>query len=432
MRVNLLFAAFAVSLYLLVFPAKAAAQQSPQVWVDANGNVHSSPPESAPSSSSTTTTTSATDTSQTLPSYAQPGNSAVSSTPPSVGARPATTAVTATHYVHYVPWLDPAEKAFSVSLPQGWQISGGTVRAARTETHLIVRAQSPDGGVHLFLDVSHLIPGKAPHGTAFEANLYLNPVMHATAGESLSLDEQHPENEFAALYAHQILCPSAENMRGGPLVEQTDDLARLFDPISKAEGVPIQAHAGEVSFRCGPSIGYVYALTVQARQPGGSNPQWAADRLAGYLATPANAALAAWTVNRLLATFQIDQAWLQRYAQANGDAAGNVLRESDAIAQSMKDRSQDMHSVLQASLASARSEVASASGVPVPAANSGSSRSYTARLRTRKVCDEAGRCQTVNAAIDNWYSDCSGRFYPGSVTGGPPPANMSACWSKGN
>jgi hypothetical protein len=98
----------------------------------------------------------------------------------------------------------------------------------------------------------------------------------------------------------------------------------------------------------------------------------------------------------------------------------------------MKERIQAMHAAMQASLAGAHSEIASTSAVPAPATSNGNGRDYPARLQTRQVCDDLDRCQTVSASIDNWYSDCSGRFYPGSVSGGPPPANLSACWSKGH
>lgn len=437
---RLITAAFSLSLLIPLLPATAIAQQSPLVWVDAKGNVHSSPPEPLPSDAPSVTPTpkgatqttapSATNPTQTLPSYVQPGDPSVVPSLPARNTEPEPTATRGIHYVHYVPWKDPAEGAFSVSLPEDWHISGGTVRTTHSEMHYVVHAESPDGGVHLFFDSPLVI--RPQDQAASAAGLYMGPVIPATAGANLPMDPYHPGNEFAADYVRKLVCPAAEDMHGGPLGDQTQDLTRLFSSIAQAEAVPIHANAGEVAFRCGSSIGYVYAITTEARQPGEASPRWAAYRVAGYLATPADAALAAHTVNRMLATFEIDQAWLQNYAQQDGDNAGNILRASDAIAQSMKDRREAMHAAWQASLAGTRSEVASISGVPAPAADSGHGRDYTARLQTKEVCDDLGRCQTVSAAIDNWYSDCSGRFYPGPASGGPPPADLSACWSKGH
>jgi hypothetical protein len=45
----------------------------------------------------------------------------------------------------YVNWQDPAEGAFSVSLPQGWQISGGTVRTTRIEPHYVIHLRCVSG-----------------------------------------------------------------------------------------------------------------------------------------------------------------------------------------------------------------------------------------------------------------------------------------------
>lgn len=438
---RLITTAFSLSLLLPVLPVIAIAQQSPTVWVDAKGNVHSSPPEPLPADapheaqppkSPTQMPPGATAETQTLPSYVQPGNPSATPSLPARNEQPSPTAAPSAHFVHYVPWKDPAEGAFSISVSQNWQISGGTVRTTRTQTHFVVHAQSPDGGVHLFLDSPLVIRHQAQDQTASDEDLYMGPVMPATAGANLPMNPYLPGNEFAADYARKLVCPTAEDIHGGPLRDQTEDLTRLFAPMAQTGAVPIHANAGEVAFRCGSSIGYVYAITAEARQPGETGPRWAVYRVAGYLASPGDSALAAHTVNRMLATFEIDQAWLQNYAQQNGDTAGNLLRESDAIAESIKERREAMHSALQASLAGMRSEVASTSPVPAPAGNSGSGAGYTAHLQTKQVCDAMGRCQTVGAAIDNWYSDCSGRFYPGPVSGGLPPADLSPCWLKGH
>jgi hypothetical protein len=64
--------------------------------------------------------------------------------------------------------------------------------------------------------------------------------------------------------------------------------------------------------------------------------------------------------------------------------------------------------------------------------SSSNGHNYNAQLGTKTVCDDLDRCQTVDAAVDTWYSDCSGTFYPGTSSGGAPPSSTSACWSKGH
>jgi hypothetical protein len=67
-----------------------------------------------------------------------------------------------------------------------------------------------------------------------------------------------------------------------------------------------------------------------------------------------------------------------------------------------------------------------------PSGDSGNGHDYNAQLQQKTVCNDLGHCQKVDAAINNWWSDCSGKFYPGPESGGPPPASQSACWSQGH
>lgn len=66
----------------------------------------------------------------------------------------------------YISWRDPNEGAFTASLPAGWQVSGGTVRTTQIEPHDVIHAQSPSGGVQMFMDDPNIavrqIPGWAP------------------------------------------------------------------------------------------------------------------------------------------------------------------------------------------------------------------------------------------------------------------------------
>jgi hypothetical protein len=413
MRLSLITVAFSLSGLLLAFPATQFAQQAPIVWIDATGTVHSSPPEPLPSNAPA----------QTAPANS-PSYTVQTATPPTISTESAPTAIPANHYAQ---WQDPAEGAFSVSLPEGWKIAGGTVRTTRTETQFVVNAQSPNGGVHLFLDDPRVLARQAAPGSS----VYMSPVMPASSGANLPLVPYRPGNQFATLYVQQVLCPAATNLRGGPLTSQTEALTRL---LAGANEGTVHADAGEVSFRCGRNIGYVYAITVEAGEPGGAAPRWADYRLAGYLASATRAASAAEAINEALGTFRVSPSWLQSFTQENGDTAGKMIRVSDAISQSILDREQAMNAALQVSLSDAHRELASLSG-PVAgsrtAGNPGNGHDYNAQLQTKVVCDELDRCQTVSAIVENWYSDCSGRFYPGPASGGPPPASLSPCWSKG-
>jgi hypothetical protein len=61
------------------------------------------------------------------------------------------------------PWVDPSEHAFTVKVPVGWRITGGTHRNAPIDVRNFVRAESPDGTVKVWIDDPNILPRQAPH-----------------------------------------------------------------------------------------------------------------------------------------------------------------------------------------------------------------------------------------------------------------------------
>ena len=392
-------------LFLLVLTATSCRPQAAGSWVDASGNVHAA-------------------------------QSPAGGMPPGAVAIPAN---------RYQQWQDPAEGAFSVSLPAGWQISGGTIRTTRIEAHYVVRAQSPDGGAQLFMDDPRIMMREVPNRGTQMMGVRVGQVMPTGSGTNLVVEPYRAGAQFAAEYVQQGLCPGATMIHGGPIPAQTQALNAQFGPIAQAEGKTLHVDAGDVSFKCGARIGYVYAITAQAFQSGGPVSIWAVYRIAGYLSNPADSASAAAAVNQALGTFQMHQAWLQNYARECNDIAGNVIRESNAITQTTIQRSQQMEAQAEANNAAWKrnsdanfnaiehtNQAITGAGSYGSGGSSGNGHDYNAQLNTKTVCNDVGTCQTVDANVDTWYSDCSGQFYPGTSSGGAPPASQSACWSKGH
>ena len=49
--------------------------------------------------------------------------------------------------LQYVRWADPLEKAFTISVPQGWKVLGGMYRFGALDSRAAVTLLSPDGGI---------------------------------------------------------------------------------------------------------------------------------------------------------------------------------------------------------------------------------------------------------------------------------------------
>ena len=344
--------------------------------------------------------------------------------------------------LRFVTWRDPAEGAFTVEVPQGWRVRGGTVRTTRIEPHYVVRATSPDGGATLFWDDPRLLLRQIPN--AYTARLGLHPgqIIPSAWGGRLLIERYEPAAMAALEYARQFVCRNPTRIEGGRIVDQTRALDQRFGPIAQAEGKRIVVDAGEVGFRCGERVGYVYAVTLGASQPGMPAAIWLVYRLGGYLATSADSAVAAAAIHRMLATFQMNPSWLEAFARQSNDMAGNVIRESNAITQTTIQRAQAQDRELAAddkawfkrnnqnfnAIAHANASItANTAG-----GGAGSGHDYNAQLDTKTVCDSVGHCKTVDATVTHWWVDCSGDFYPGPASGSPPSGNTSACWKRAN
>jgi hypothetical protein len=261
-------------------------------------------------------------------------------------------------------------------------------------------------------------------------------------GGKILLQNYRPAPQAASEYVRQAYCPSATQFHGGIIPGQTQDLNNQFGPIARSEGKQIHVDVGELSFKCGDRVGYVYAITLQAWQSGGPVSLWLIYRIAGYLSTSAESASAAAAMHNMLGTFQMNQQWLRNFARESNDMAGNVVRESNAVTQSTIERAKQQDAQMQAQNAAWRKNsdanfnaISGASraitGASAPNKD-GNGHGYNPQLGTKTVCDDVGHCQSVDASVTNWYADCSGTFYPGAESGSAPSSITSACWSKGH
>jgi hypothetical protein len=340
----------------------------------------------------------------------------------------------------YQSWHDPAEGAFSANLPRGWNVSGGTQRTTRMEPHYVIRAQSPSGGVQLFMDDPRIAMREIPNRMTMQMGWREGSLIPAAAGVRLLLERYQQAPDAAAGYIRKAVCPQASDFEGGIIPGQTAELNRQFAPIAAAEGKEIRVDAGELAFRCGAQNGYVYAITLQATQPGGMVSIWAIYRIAGFLTTPQESAQAADAMHTMLESFEMNQQWLESFARECNDIAGNVIRESNAITQSTIQRAKEMDRQSEQQMAAwkrnsgaqfnafqrnERERMATPGG-------DGNGHDYNSTLNWKSVCNSVGDCQTVDANVTNWWFDCSGKAHPGSETGDPPPSSQSACWNKGN
>ncbi len=342
--------------------------------------------------------------------------------------------------LRFVAWQDPAESAFTVNVPQGWTVRGGTVRTTPVEPHYVVRAYAPDGGAMLFWDDPRLLTREVPNAFTRSLGYLPGQIMPSAWGGRLLLEPYEPAASAGLEYARQFLCRNPTRVEGGRIPDQSRALVQRFGPIAQAEGKQIYVDAGEVAFRCGDQVGYVYAITLLAAQPGTPAEIWLIYRLAGYMAKSADSATASAAINEMLATFRMNPQWLEAFARQTNDMAGNVIRESNAITQTTVQRAQEQNK----ELANENKEwqknfnqsykVINKTNAAITNSNgydgTGNGHDYNPQLDTKTVCDSVGHCQTVPATHTYYWADCSGTMHPGPESGAPPPGDTSACLQR--
>ena len=148
----------------------------------------------------------------------------------------------------YKKFRDPKEGAFTVEVPDGWQVSGGAVRRAAVEVYPRLEVRSPDGKVRAFVggdDLrTHAIPNRMltfsgfPEGSEYSPGYGVTFVVRPVASGS----------QYAQEHASQRLgCQGYTRTGGG----QRPDLARQLGSIYEQRGfIDVDLDVGEATFRC--------------------------------------------------------------------------------------------------------------------------------------------------------------------------------------
>src|SRR5437879_10109815 len=100
----------------------------------------------------------------------------------------------------FVTWRDPREDAFQVGVPQGWQVGGGLMKVNPNDPHGVVRAQSPDGKIQIFIDDPDLHPHQVPDQMTQSAGKREGQFLQSPSGGSILLARYQTGTQFAQTY----------------------------------------------------------------------------------------------------------------------------------------------------------------------------------------------------------------------------------------
>jgi hypothetical protein len=237
---------------------------------------------------------------------------------------------------NFVNWVDPHETAFSMAVPQDWQIIGGSYRLTATDIRTGVVIVSPDSQIRVIVGDSSLSVYTVPSQMLAMGGLREGDHQALGDGTQLEIRRYLSGQQFARVYAQafsQRQCPGlnieSNNVRS--------DLASAFLQSARAEGMANpQLTAGDIAITCNlngsPVRGFLVVATV-VPFPGQAG-LWYVYRLYGYVSVPGREKEAEAVYQEAMQSWHINPEWQAREQQI----ANAAVQQDNARSQQIRAR----------------------------------------------------------------------------------------------
>lgn len=236
-------------------------------------------------------------------------------------------------------FADPAEHAFTIDVPEGWTVTGGSRRMSAVEIRTGVTARSPDGAIEIFVgDLD--IPFFALPNPMFESIGLREGMTYSPGyGQNLVIARYLSGDAFAGDWgARRIAASCAQPSSLG--VRALPQASTAMDATYARYGIQSSVQAGEAEYSCtyagGPGAGYVFAATERVET--GGNGIWGIKALAGFAARADRKAEAAALLEHMVGSFRIDPDWAARQQGVNANVSHIVSETNDAVTASISER----------------------------------------------------------------------------------------------
>jgi hypothetical protein len=223
---------------------------------------------------------------------------------------------------------DTRENAFSIEVPKGWKVSGGTYRLGVNNPRFLIDMTSPDSRTDLRVGDSAVPAFTVPHLGAPEGTRYSTGVDWGIVARYL------PGKDFAVTYAQGRFHDRCQDMH----LKSADPLPPLLSPERQviartAQGEVVNTTAaGEALFRCvanGQELAaYVWAETTLTTSNFSGIRNWAVTGLVSFLAPRAQAPKALRMLDHSARSFTLNPEWIARQAALSRQSTALVLEQT--------------------------------------------------------------------------------------------------------
>ncbi len=233
-----------------------------------------------------------------------------------------TKAAPAAEPVAWVRWTDPRESAFSASVPQGWNVSGGAFRQSATDIRQSLILIAPDRQIRIAVGDPNIGAFTEPNGMYGWAGMREGSYTSLGDGSRLQIRRFAPAPAFVREYIASVVSRECGQPR---VLSENDraDLAASAVQRARGQGAPNpRATAAGVSFACSwngrEARGYYAAATILPF-PGRSGI-WYVEALYGYVGAAERQPQADDISRHVLNSMGINAQWKQREDQIAGSA----------------------------------------------------------------------------------------------------------------
>jgi hypothetical protein len=225
---------------------------------------------------------------------------------------------------------DPNEGAFELEMPQGWKVSGGTVRHNALQYRGWASAISPDGATVLGIN--------DPTEQSYATPMYGFPagsIYNGGGGTSYLVAPYESGVQFAMSWGSKKLQPLCTSIKVTAKNARLD-LTQQINALSPSMGV--SHDFGEATFGCEksgmPMTAYVFASTTAIRT-GPQGGLWYPDIIEAFLAPSPVAGLAAGLLAHMVKSVRLNPTWVARQSQTNVDVSRIAAQTNAAISDSI-------------------------------------------------------------------------------------------------
>lgn len=234
--------------------------------------------------------------------------------------------------LRWTRFVDPAELAFSVDVPQDWRSEGGIHRVSALQPIPWLRSRSPDGRTLIVLGDPNMVGFVIPTPISDMANMPEGTTYNA-GGVLLTILHYQPGQEFAEAYGSRYL-PS---LCAGVRLEDSRPRPDASYALAGVLGF-IRVEAGEARFACTgngePLEAYLFSVTLLYGDQNGLG-LWEGNRLFGFLAPRDLAPAASDMLVHMAQSFAFDPVWVARTSKSAADISVTATRVNAQVSKSI-------------------------------------------------------------------------------------------------